>query len=116
MVITGRRDSEEAVKQRKRATGYRIQAVDLRQQLRQLRGERAPEKEPGRERTGPEAQPAPARRPRNRAPGEYDLVKKVDDAAKAKQQDKKKEKAQAPERQTQQERERELQRKRDRER
>jgi hypothetical protein len=88
MVITGRRDSEEAVKFRKRATDCRIQALDLRQQLRQLQRGPAPEKEAERERT--KVQP-PAGRPQTRAAGEYDLIKKVHDAQKAKQQQRKEE-------------------------
>ena len=51
MVITGRRDSDEAVKFRKRANDYRMQAQDLRQQLRQHQRGPVPEKDAGRERT-----------------------------------------------------------------
>jgi MobA/MobL family len=116
VVITGRRDSDEAVKFRKRGTDYRIQAQDLRQQLRQLNRQRAPEKDAGLERTEPRPQPTPEGLPRNRAPDEYERIKTVDDATKAKRQEKDKDEAKDPERQTQQERERELQRKRDRER
>jgi hypothetical protein len=78
VVITGRRDSDEAVKFRKRASDYRIQALDLRQQLRQHQRGPAPEKDAGRERTEAKPQPS-AGRPRNRAAGEYDPIKKVDD-------------------------------------
>jgi len=66
MVITGRRDSEEAVKFRRRASAYLIEAQNLRQQLRRL--ERGPdqEKEVGRERSAPKA-----RRAKHRSSGEY---------------------------------------------
>jgi hypothetical protein len=111
VVITGRRDSDEAVKFRKRATDYRIQSQDLRQQLRELRQGRAPEPERERERSEP--QPAGVRRPGTGGPNRYDeIIKKVDDAAKAQEREAERD----PQRQTQQEKERELQRKRDRER
>jgi hypothetical protein len=85
VVITGRRDSDEAVKFRKRAIDHRIQAQDLRQQLRQHQRGPAPEKDAGRERT---ARPQPtAGRPRNRAAGEYDPIKKVDDTQQPRRRD-----------------------------
>jgi hypothetical protein len=112
-IITGRLNSDEAKRQRGRATEYRIQAQDLRQQLRDLRRERAPEKDREREPSEPQPRPTRARHPRRRGPDRYDeLIKQQDDQAKAKELGKGK----AQERQTQQERERELQRKRDRER
>jgi hypothetical protein len=118
VVITGRRDSDEAVKFRNRADEYRIQTQNLRQQLRKLQRAPVSEKEATRERSEPQPR---ARRPRTRAPGEYETIKTADDAAKAnpeeqKQQTQQQDKKKAAERQTQQEKERELQRKRDRER
>ncbi|MGA7625835.1 MAG: hypothetical protein WB630_07335 [Candidatus Acidiferrales bacterium] len=44
-LITGRLNSQEAVKERQKATNYRIEAQDLRQQLRELHREKAPEQE-----------------------------------------------------------------------
>lgn len=112
-IITGRRNSAEALYERGKAADYRIQAQDLRQQLRNLQPERTAQKEPVRERA--EQQPEPARQtpPVSRAPDVLDeLIKRQDDKAKAKEPEPDK----ALERQQQQERERELQRKRDRER
>lgn len=112
-IITGRLNSQEAIKERNKATDYRIQAQDLRQQLRDLHQERAPAKDQSRERAEPQAEPTRPEPSRNRGPNRYDdLIKKVDDAAKAKEPEPDKD----AERQRQQERERELQRKRDRER
>jgi len=112
-IITGRRNSQEALYERQKAADYRIQAQDLRQQLRDLQPERTAEKAPVRERT--EQQPEAARQtpPVTRAPDVLDeVIKRQDDMAKAN----KPEPDKALERQQQQERERELQRKRDRER
>jgi len=112
-IITGRRNSQEALYERQKAADYRIQAQDLRQQLRDFQPERTAEKAPVRERT--EQQPEAARQtpPVTRAPDVLDeVIKRQDDMAKAN----KPEPDKALERQQQQERERELQRKRDRER
>jgi hypothetical protein len=121
VVITGRRDSDEAVKFRKRASDYQIQAQDLRQQLRELRQENAQEKDPERVRTEAKAELEIVRRPGTTQPNQYaPLIAKMDDAARAQEEAAKtaRERAaeKAPEGKTQQEKERELQRKRDRER
>jgi hypothetical protein len=114
VVITGNRDSAEAVKFRKRATDYRIEAQDLRHQLRRLERGQAPEQDAGRQRT--ERSPT-AGRSRKRAAGEYKPIEKANEADKEKQQTKKQQdKQKAPERQTQQEKDREHQRDPDRER
>ncbi len=126
-VITGRRNSQEAVKERQKAANWRIKGQDLRQQLRDLQRERAPEKDRQHEPTpdqDPEheratAQPRPAEasrplsRPASRSTQDDDLIKKQDELQKEKDRQ---ERENDPERQMQQERERELQRKRDRER
>jgi MobA/MobL family protein len=113
-IITGRRNSPEAVKEHTRAVGYRIQAQDLRQQLRELRQEKAPEKDQELDRTEAKAELEIVGRPGTPQPNQYaPLIKKMDDAAKAHEREAAEK---DPERQTQQERERELQRKRDRER
>lgn len=125
-IITGRRNSQEAIKERQKATDWRIKAQDLRQQLRDLQREPAPDKDRVRERTPdkdtePErapAQPRPAEasRPPSRSTSrsqDDELIKKQDELQKQKDR---LEMEKAPERQNQQERERELQRKRDRER
>jgi hypothetical protein len=112
-IITGRRNSAEALYERGKAADYRIQAQDLRQQLRNLQPERTAQKEPVRERA--EQQPEPARQtpPVSRGPDVLDeIITRQDDKARAKAPEPDK----ALERQQQQERERELQRKRDRER
>src|ERR1019366_3901358 len=62
-VITGRRDSQEAVKERLRATEYRIQAQDCPQQLREVRQGNAPDKDRERERSEPQPEPARMRGP-----------------------------------------------------
>ena len=111
VIITGRRDSDEAVKFRKRATDYRIEAQDLRQQLRELQLENAPGKDLERERS--ELQPQNVRRPGGPPSNQYDpLIKKVDDEAKARELAAGKD----PERKQQQEKELERQRERGRER
>jgi hypothetical protein len=111
VIITGRRDSDEAVKFRKRATDHRIEAQDLRQQLRELQQENAPGKDLERERS--ELQSENVRRPGALRPNQYDpLVKKVDDEAKARELAAEKD----PERKRQQEKELERQRERGRER
>lgn len=119
-IITGRLNTDEAKTQRKRATEYRIQAHDLRQQLRELSPERAPEKDREREPSEPKPEPARARRPRTRGPDRYDeVIKQQDELARKKEREREKDQSPEPpdpERQKQQERERELQRKRDRER
>jgi hypothetical protein len=124
-IITGRRNSQEAVKERQKATDWRIKAQDLRQQLRDLQRERAPDKDRQREPTpdkDPERTPAqvrpaeasrPPSRPASRSTQDDDLIKKQDELQKEKDRQ---ERENDPERQMQQERERELQRKRDRER
>jgi hypothetical protein len=90
-VITGRRDSEEAVKERKKATDWRIQAQDLRQQLRELREERAPEKDRERERSEPQPESASMKRPGTSPPDKDDeLIRQQDEIAKAKEREKKK--------------------------
>ena len=114
-IITGRRDSQEAVKERQKATNYRIEAQDLRQQLRDLQRGPTPEKdrERDRDRSEPKPQPTTARHPRTHPPNLYDeLIKKQDEIAKAKE----KKTEQDPARQKELERQRELKRKRDRER
>jgi hypothetical protein len=125
-IITGRRNSQEAIKERKKATDWRIKGQDLRQQLRDLQRERAPDKdrqrEPTpdkdaeRERAPAQVRPAEASRPPSRPASrsaQDDLIKKQDELQKEKDRQ---ERENDPERQMQQERERELQRKRDRER
>ena len=113
-IITGRLNSQEAVKERQKATNYRIEAQDLRQQLRELRQEKAPDKDPERERTEAKAELEIVRRPGTHQPNQYaPLITKMDDAAKAQEQEAAEK---DPERLRQQEKERELQRKRDRER
>src|ERR1039458_4769949 len=85
-VITGRRDSQEAVKERLRATEYRIQAQDLRQQLREVRQGNAPDKDRERERSEPEPEPASMKRPGTRPPDKDDeLGRQQDEIAKAKE-------------------------------
>jgi hypothetical protein len=49
-IITGRRNSQEALYERERASNWRIQAQDMRQQLRELRGDKEKEKETEKER------------------------------------------------------------------
>jgi hypothetical protein len=68
-IITGRLNSQEAVKERAKATDWRIQSQDLRQQLRELRGDKDKEKETEKERDsgqqkGTEAKPERGYRPR----------------------------------------------------
>jgi hypothetical protein len=112
-IITGRLNSKEAIKERQKATDWRVQGQDLRQQLRELHDERAPGKDIGRERPESQSEPTRPEPSRSRGPNRYDdLIKNVDDAAKAAEQKKDTD----PEREKQQEKERELQRKRDRER
>ena len=98
-----------------RATDCRIQAQDLRQQLRELRDARAPEKDRERERTEAKAELEIVRRPGTTQPNKYDkldeLVRQQDEIAKAKEE---REKAKDPERQRKQELERERKPDRDR--
>ena len=90
-VITGRRDSQEAVKERLRATEYRIQAQDLRQQLREVRQGNAPDKDRERERNETQPEPARMRGPGSRTPDKVDdLIKQQDEIAKAKQREQEK--------------------------
>jgi hypothetical protein len=90
-IITGRRNSTEAVKEREKANDWRIQSQDLRQQLRELREERAPEKDRARDRAEPEPEPASMKRPGTRPPDKDDeLIRQQDEIAKAKQREKKK--------------------------
>jgi len=112
-IITGRLNSQEAVKERQKATDYRIQAQDLRQQLRELHQDRTPEKEREPERSQPIPEPTRPSRSRSRGANKLDdLIKQQDEKTKAKQQEQEKD----PERQKELERERELRRKRDRDR
>ena len=90
-VITGRRDSQEAVKERLRATEYRIQAQDLRQQLREVRQGNAPDKDRERERSEPQPEPARMRGPGSRTPDKVDdLIRQQDEIAKAKEREQEK--------------------------
>ncbi len=114
-LITGRLNSQEAVKERQKATNCRIEAQDLRQQLRELQRERAPEKEREREPERGQPRPEPSRPSRARGRGATqldDLIKQQDEKAKAKEKEKEKD----PERQKELERERERKRERERER
>jgi hypothetical protein len=120
-IITGRRNSPEAAKERQKATGCRIQAQDLRQQLRELRQGNAQEKDPDLDRSDAKPELEIVQRPGTLPPNKYaPLITKMDDAAKEREEAAKtaqeREAAKDPERQRQQEKERELQRKRDRER
>ena len=111
-IITGRLNSLEAVKERQKATDYRIQAQDLRQQLRELHQDRTPEKEREPERSQPRPEPTRPSHSRSRGANKLDdLIKQQDEKTKAKEQEKEKD----PERQ-ELDRERELRRKRDRDR
>jgi hypothetical protein len=97
-VITGRRDSQEAVKERLRATEYRIQAQDLRQQLREVRLGNAPDKDRERERSEPQPEPARMRGPGSRMPAKVDdLIKPQDESAKTKQREQERAPDPAPE-------------------
>ena len=97
-VITGRRDSQEAVKERLRATEYRIQAQDLRQQLREVRQGNAPDKDRERERSEPQPEPARMRGPGSRMPAKVDdLIKPQDESAKTKQREQERAPDPAPE-------------------
>jgi len=100
-IITGRRNSEEAVKEREKATNWRIQAQDLRRQLRELHRGPAQEKDRERQRLD-------------------EIIKQQDEIRKAKERAKEKEKEKGKEKdkegEKQQERERKRQRERDRER
>jgi hypothetical protein len=90
-VITGRRDSQEAVKERLRATEYRIQAQDLRQQLREVRQGNAPDKDRERERNETQPEPARMRGPGSRTPDKVDeLIRQQDEIAKTKQREQEK--------------------------
>jgi hypothetical protein len=100
-LITGRRNSEEAVKEREKATNWRIQAQDLRQQLRELHRGPAQEKDRERQRL-------------DEIIKQQDEIRKAKERAKEKGKEKEKEKDKEGEKQ--QERERKRQRERDRER
>jgi hypothetical protein len=114
-IITGRLNSEEAVKERDKATNWRIQAQDLRQQLRELERGPAQDKDRDRERTEPQPKER-AYRPRTRRSGRDldELIKKQDEAAKAKEQQRLKENEDERKRQLELERKRQRERERER--
>lgn len=129
-LITGRKNSEEAVKMRARNNveivkdekgkeiafpGYRQEADNLRFRYRELQAERQQAYGKDQQPTAPQPKPARERRPRGRGRDYDDLIKKQDDAAKAKEAERLANMTQA-ERDAQQKKERELQRERGRDR
>jgi len=90
-IITGRRNSQEALYERERATTWRIQSQDLRQQLRELRGDKEKGKDTEKERDsgqqkGTEAKPERGYRPRGpKSARDLDaLIKEQDEKQKKK--------------------------------
>lgn len=112
-IITGRLNSQEAVKERQKASDWRIQGQDSRQQLRELQRAPAPDKD--HELSDQDREQTRARRPRSRRGDRYDeLIKQQDDKQKAKEQERLDQNE--AERQRQQEKERKRQQDRERER
>ena len=129
-LITGRKDSEEAVKMRARINveivkdendkqtaypGYIQEAENLRFRYRELQAERQQAFGKDQQPAAPQPKPARERRPRGARRDYDDLIKKQDDAAKAKEAERLANMTQA-ERDAQQKKERELQRERGRDR
>jgi hypothetical protein len=117
-IITGRLNSQEAVKERRKATDWRIKSQDMRQQLRDLHRAPAPEKDRDRTQPDPRLEPKPARayRPRSRRSGPDldELTRKADEDRIAKEQANLK--PDEVERKRQEQKERDRQRKPERER